>query len=537
MALNASYVIASDLQGVFVDKDTGQPLSHGIVTFYKDNDREVLKPIYKLTGSPPDYTYTEVANPMTLTASGTFADANGNDIVPYYKPYNENGGVELYFVTVYSSVDGEVPANLQFTREAWPNIVGRSEDNDAVDNYAINGQFLFNCGTQSSINEFNYIAQGPSEGLYASGGQVKGYTDITLTKTNNIATEQISFPSFPPGDQIVEGNAAFYMKYKCTAAGNSETFKWINFPIKGVRSLQNTQVTISLEARSPSSSSISFNISQIFGTGGSPSTTVDTLVATYPLTANFTKYTATTTVPSILGKIIGNNQDDVVLFQIGFPLNQTFEIDLINFCVQIGPVSTPYPYLSLDQVAAQIMKPRTGDIEQYFGSRATGMNFPLNGWVDLKGGTIGNGSSEATLLADARAYPLFCFIWDNMNDANAPVTPGGRGDSANADFTANKKIALPDMKTYTLAGYNSIYLMGEQFGAMTHTMSISEMPAHRHAGSKVPVYQGTGNSNQPTTSNNTTGPDLADINIVEEGGGQAFNITQPTVFCNFRIKL
>src|SRR5690348_4999076 len=116
MSIDPRYMIASSLQEYFVDKDTGLPLSGGIVSFWNDTNRTLPKPVFMLSGSPPSYTYTELPNPLILSAVGT-PQYNGNDIVIYYYPYDANGNVELYYVTV--TANDSAP---QFTREAWPNF-------------------------------------------------------------------------------------------------------------------------------------------------------------------------------------------------------------------------------------------------------------------------------------------------------------------------------------------------------------------------------------------------------------------------------
>src|SRR5580693_7123038 len=100
MSLNRQYVTAPSLQEYFVDKDSGLPLSGGFVYFYVDTARSVLKPVFEQTGSPPNYTYSVLPNPVTLSAVGTFQDASGNDIIPYYYPYDSFGDVQLYFIEV-----------------------------------------------------------------------------------------------------------------------------------------------------------------------------------------------------------------------------------------------------------------------------------------------------------------------------------------------------------------------------------------------------------------------------------------------------
>lgn len=143
-----SLVVSPPIQTYFVDKTTGAPLSAGVVAFYEDENRTVLKPIYQITESPPgNYSYSQLNNPVTLSSVGTFADNNGNDINVFLYPYFgtpfdiEQGIEELYYVTVYSS--GLV---LQETRSAWPpNSQGGGGNESGFDesfNQVINSQFV-----------------------------------------------------------------------------------------------------------------------------------------------------------------------------------------------------------------------------------------------------------------------------------------------------------------------------------------------------------------------------------------------------------
>jgi hypothetical protein len=138
MALDSNYVTAVDLNPYFVDKSTGEPLAGGVVSFYEDNNRVIGKPVYQLTGSPPNYTYTALPNPMILSNTGTFQDTNGNDIAVYYYPYDENGDIQLYYITVVDSL-----GTPQFTREAWPNefAPSTSTSQTPVVNQISNSQF------------------------------------------------------------------------------------------------------------------------------------------------------------------------------------------------------------------------------------------------------------------------------------------------------------------------------------------------------------------------------------------------------------
>lgn len=139
MAISTLYIPAFSLNTVFLDKDTGSPLSGGIVTFYEDEQRQTLKPVYQITGTSPSYTFTQLSNPMTLSSTGTFVDSLGNPVVPYFYPYSSSGAIELYYVTIYSS-----DAVLQATREAVPYVIdaGSGLLSSNVNNQISNPQFV-----------------------------------------------------------------------------------------------------------------------------------------------------------------------------------------------------------------------------------------------------------------------------------------------------------------------------------------------------------------------------------------------------------
>ncbi len=76
----------------------------------------------------------------------------------------------------------------------------------------------------------------------------------------------------------------------------------------------------------------------------------------------------------------------------------------------------------------------------------------LSGWVVLNGQTIGGALSGATGLASNTAQNLFVYLWANCPNPHCPVTPGGRGATALADFQANKQLQLMDMRDSVPAG-------------------------------------------------------------------------------------
>lgn len=117
MAINPLYIPLFTIEEVILDKDSGLPLSGGVVKFYRDSQGLTPKPVYQISGVSPHYTFTSLGNELTLGIAGNFVDLSGNPIVPYAYPYDSDGNVDLYYVTVES--EGGVP---QFVRQAVPYI-------------------------------------------------------------------------------------------------------------------------------------------------------------------------------------------------------------------------------------------------------------------------------------------------------------------------------------------------------------------------------------------------------------------------------
>lgn len=90
---------------------------------------------------------------------------------------------------------------------------------------------------------------------------------------------------------------------------------------------------------------------------------------------------------------------------------------------------------------------QTGALQVYYG---TGVR---TGYVRANGRSLGSSTSGATERANADTQQLFEYLWST--DPNLAVSTG-RGASANADWVANKTIALPDWRGYALAGLDDM---------------------------------------------------------------------------------
>ncbi len=225
---------------------------------------------------------------------------------------------------------------------------------------------------------------------------------------------------------------------------------------------------------------------------------------------------------------------------------------------------------------------RTGDVKLSLWPAAD------TGWIVANDGTIGSALSGATTRANADCEALYKLLWNNVTNAYAPVA-GGRGATADADWSANKPIALTKMlgRALAVAGTGaslSARVLGQTVGAETHQLSAAEMPTHghgvndpthahnvydpthahavydpghSHTYNRVTTANGQGsdvgianNHDTGTTSHVGTGIGIhaaatgigiygagTGISIQTAGGGVAHNNMQPTAFLHAHIKL
>lgn len=280
--LDSRFYCTSDLDTYYVDNATGEPLAGGIVIFYSDVNRTSLKPVYQLTGTPGNYSFSVLPNPCTLSSAGTFQDDNGNNIVPYYYPFmgtqEENTGIEeLYYIMVKNS-----GGSRQFTRQAWPPIIANDispTTESEITNFIPNGQFLSHTNitslTNPPITSFIFGAQTINAQPIAQGGWYFAYTNGTTATFNN------SFSQIPSSGGWGANNFPKYLfNFNCTGIGDTPLTRdlWITWPDINKFSSGNppgsTSYTLYFDARSNDSNAYTFTLYQIyyFGTGGAAST-------------------------------------------------------------------------------------------------------------------------------------------------------------------------------------------------------------------------------------------------------------------------
>lgn len=153
------------------------------------------------------------------------------------------------------------------------------------------------------------------------------------------ATRAITQQAFTPGNAIAGYEPTFFLRYNQSVAGSSATYNIIEQRIEDVRTLAGQAVTVSFWAKSDSNRTITAQVQQNFGSGGSAEVQA---IATQSiaLTTSWQRFTYTATMPSISGKTIGTNS--YVAVRINLLNNATFTIDMWGVQLQKGNTVTDF---------------------------------------------------------------------------------------------------------------------------------------------------------------------------------------------------
>lgn len=183
-----------------------------------------------------------------------------------------------------------------------------------------------------------------------------------------------------------------------------------------------------------------------------------------------------------------------------------------------------------------------GNTFDYFQTRSTlGATVP-DDCLLLYGQTIGDAGSGAD-VASSEMRALYTFFWDNLADAQAPVSTG-RGASAAADFDAGKTLTVPDMRGRVETGKDdmggssagvitdaSADILADVFGAETHTLTQAELPLYDLS---VTSYNSGGTG---AFFRNDSSPTNPDTSVISSGGSDdPHNNVQPSMTHNKYVR-
>lgn len=165
--------------------------------------------------------------------------------------------------------------------------------------------------------------------------------------------------------------------------------------IESVRTLSGKSVTVSFWAKTVTGTpKISVELEQNFGTVGSPSATVATNVGVVTVSAAWTRYSVTVSLPAITGKTLGTNGDDHLRLNLWTSAGTTYAsrtnsmglqattIDIWGVQVEEGSVVTPF------------------EVEEYGQNLRRCQRYYVRLHNNGSGGIIGTGVNSSTTVAN-----------------------------------------------------------------------------------------------------------------------------------------
>lgn len=376
MSLDPRYIPLTTIWQLFTDKDTGNFLRDGYVKFWIDTNRTVGKPVYQLTGSPPNYTYIEYGY---LDTDGSWRvdinDQGALDLIPYGFPYDEDGNIELYFIKVYSADNVE-----QFSREGLPNVAGAGPDNitEAPVNYVPNPQFLLHLDL-------------PKTSTLQAGQVRSAITDMAWggwtyeRPLSSTATDFVTFDRFGSDVVIPDKSPRYSLRIECQSPSPGDTFKDVRLKFRDVNKFSSAidSFTFSFQSQVNAGSALAASILLIknFGTGGSSST--ETILKAISIGNSWATYSVSFIFGENTNKTLGTLNDDYLQLCIRLPVDSIFDVSFDSYDLAKGTLANPtMPYTTDSQMIYRsisgfmpIPNPDGSDLYLYPRLTPTGMEF------------------------------------------------------------------------------------------------------------------------------------------------------------------
>jgi len=213
--------------------------------------------------------------------------------------------------------------------------------------------------------------------------------------------------------------------------------------------------------------------------------------------------------------------------------------------------SASIPYASITDPPAAVSGVPTGLVAPFVASTAP------TGWVMLSSRTIGNAASGGTERANADTEALFTLLWNQYSNTqlviqNSSGVDTTRGANAAADFAANKRLPVLDLRGRSVSGWDSMggtsanrmtgsisAIDGDTIGATggeeAHTLTAGESAALSYTVT-TNAEDGDGNGFVRSSLGGST-VYSASGKVSSNAGGGAHNNMQPTIVLPYIVKL
>jgi len=251
----------------------------------------------------------------------------------------------------------------------WNVGFGQAGKNKIINgDFKINGRNFTSNTADSSFN-FDRFFQANSGGTFTSTPQ-----------------------TFTSGAAPVAGyEGSTFLQVITSGSSGASDFGIIRQRIESVRTFANQTVTVSFWAKAGTGTpKIATEISQIFGTGGSPSSAVNTTGAAVTLSTSWARYSTTIVLPSISGKTLGTTNDGYLELNLWLNAGSTFNtrassignqnatFQIWGVQVEYGSTATPFQTASGGSPQAELAMCQRYYF-RYNSSANANAFFPING--------------------------------------------------------------------------------------------------------------------------------------------------------------
>ena len=239
--------------------------------------------------------------------------------------------------------------NFQHASAANPALVLAADGSATANVSAINGGPL--AGFRNAIINGNFDIWQRGTSFTANGYGGADRWAVTATGSTHSTSRQ----AFTLGQTSVPNEPTWFHRTVVASVAGSSNQALMYQCIEDVRTFAGQQVTISFWAKADATKNIAFELTQNFGTGGSPSAEVIGIgTVKKSLTTSWQKITHTVSVPSISGKTLGSNGDNKLLLLVWFDAGSSFNsrtdtlgqqsgtFDIAQVQVEPGPVATTF---------------------------------------------------------------------------------------------------------------------------------------------------------------------------------------------------
>jgi len=282
-----------------------------------------------------------------------------------------------------------------------------------------------------------------------------GYgSDDRWGNTNVGSTKTASQQTFTVGQTDVPNNPRYWARTVVTTSAGASNYCLKYQCIENVATLSGQTATLSFWAKADAAKNIAVEFAQNFGSGGSPSATVNSIgVTTFALTTNWKLFTTTVSIPSISGKTLGTNNDSYLQVLFWFDAGSSFNsrtnslgqqsgtFDISNVQLEQGLAPTPFEQRPIGM--------ELNLCQRYF------QQFSLNSTGSMSFYGYWTSATQASLIVN---LPVFMRSTPTFSYSNVAIVngPGNNGTVSSVDSTTYLVSPWGGRLVFTVTGTTSV---------------------------------------------------------------------------------